>query len=144
MKLHNLSKIKTRSNKRIGRGIGSGKGKTGGRGTKGQKARGKVALNFSGGGLPLYKKIPFLRGHRNPKVSPKSITLTLNSLANFKAKSTVNLETLVKEGVIKEKKIKKFGVKILSGGEIKIPLNINVPISKKAREKVERAGGKIV
>lgn len=144
MKLHQLPKIKNKSKKRIGRGIGSGKGKTGGRGTKGQKARGKIALSFSGGGLPLYKKIPFLRGHRNKPVSPKAVALSLTDLNKFKAHSTVDLETVIRQGLVSEKQAKKFGVKILNNGAVKIPLDINIPISKSAKKKIEEAGGKII
>lgn len=68
MKLHQLTKIKTKDKKRLGRGIGSGKGKTAGRGTKGQKARGKIPQTFTGG-LSLYKKLPLRRGYGNPKMS---------------------------------------------------------------------------
>ncbi len=81
MKLHQLSVVSHRSKKRVGRGLGSGKGKTGGRGTKGQKARGKIALGFIGGTLPLYKKLPYRRGLGNAKQTQKSVVyLCLNSL----------------------------------------------------------------
>lgn len=70
MKLHELMKIKTKNRKRLGRGLGSGKGKTVGRGTKGQKARGKMPAGFVGN-LPLYKKLPLRRGKGNPNPSKK-------------------------------------------------------------------------
>src|SRR3989338_1055175 len=85
MKLSNLSKTIERSSKRVGRGTGSGKGKTGGRGSKGQKARGKIPAAFVGGSLPLYKKLPFVRGWGNKKANPKPVVITLDELNRFKA-----------------------------------------------------------
>lgn len=142
MKLNQLPKHVDRPKKRIGRGLGSGRGKTGGRGTKGQKARGKVSMDFSGGGLPLYKKIPFLRGHNNKPVSPKSVGISLSKLSQLKASSTVNLQTLIEKKIIKERHAKK-GVKILDG-DIAIPLNIDLPVSAKAKIKIIKAGGKLI
>ncbi len=144
MQLNNLPKITERSKKRIGRGIGSGKGKTGGRGQKGQKARGKVSFDFSGGGLPLYKKIPFLRGHRNRKTSPNAITVNLSKLTIFKNSEVVDIEALIKNKIVSEKQAKKYGVKVLDQGEVKTALTIKLPISKKAADKVIQAGGKVV
>lgn len=143
MELNNLPKLTLRSKKRLGRGISSGKGKTAGRGTKGQKARGKISSDFSGGGLPLYKKIPFLRGSRNRKVSAESIIVSFASLAKLKKNSVVTIETLVAEKIVKEKDSKKYGVKILDKGELTIPLIVKIPVSKKAAEKIVKAGGKI-
>lgn len=144
MKLDQLPKLVTKSKKRLGRGLGSGKGKTGGRGYKGQKARGKISFDFSGGGLPLYKKIPFLRGSRNRKVSPNAIALSLGRLTNFKSSEVVDLEALIKNKIVSEKQAKKYGVKVLDQGEVKTALTIKLPISKKAAEKIIKAGGKIV
>lgn len=70
MKLNQMVSIKSKPKKRLGRGIGSGKGKTAGRGTKGQKARGKIPIGL-GGGLPLYKKLPLRRGQGNRSPSKK-------------------------------------------------------------------------
>ncbi|MBI2011289.1 50S ribosomal protein L15 [Candidatus Daviesbacteria bacterium] len=142
--LSNLLKTTKRPKKRLGRGLGSGKGKTGGRGTKGQKARGSISMDFSGGGIQLYKKIPFLRGAgRNKPVSPKPVTLTLDQLNTFKRGSNVNAASLVEADLISEKEINKKGVKILNIGEIKTALIIGVPISKSALKKIEKAGGKL-
>ncbi|MBI3485758.1 50S ribosomal protein L15 [Candidatus Daviesbacteria bacterium] len=142
MKLNQLPKLTARGKKRIGRGIGSGKGKMSGRGTKGQKARGKVATSFSGGGLPLYKKIPFLRGHGNKRSSQKPLGINLDKLNVFKANSTVDLDSLLKENLISTKDSKR-GVKILNQGEIKQALIIKLSVSKKALAKIEKAGGKV-
>lgn len=143
MKLNELPNMVKRSKKRLGRGIASGKGKTAGRGTKGQKARGKISSDFSGGGLPLYKKIPYLRGHRNKKVTQKSLVIDFSMLSKLKKNTKVTLQTLVSEKLIKEKDVKQYGVKILNEGEINIPLIIKIPISKKAAEKIIKAGGKV-
>lgn len=139
MKLNELITTKSRGKKRLGRGIGSGKGKTSGRGSKGQKARGKIRLSFSGD-LSFYKKLPNRRGLGNPKVSPNPKTITLSSLNIFPAKATIDLEQLVKIGLISEKESRR-GIKIVSGGEIKKALTIKVPISETAKEKVKKVGG---
>lgn len=143
MKLHSLPKINKRPKKRVGRGIGSGKGKTSGRGSKGQKARGKVSWDFTGGGLPLYKKIPYLRGSKNRKVSPKPMIITLNDLNKFRAKTLVNEESLINSGLVSQTEVNKYGVKVLGQGELKVAITLDLPYSKKAKEAVEKAGGKI-
>lgn len=144
MRLNNLEKVIETSKKRVGRGLGSGKGKTGGRGQKGQKARGKVAASFIGGSLPLYKKLPFKRGWGNAKAGIKPIVLSLSSLNVFKAKSKVGLESLIERGLVSEKEAKKKGVKILNKGELKVALEINLPVSIAVKEIVEKKGGKVV
>ena len=142
MKLHELTKIKNRRKKRVGRGIGSGKGKTAGRGTKGQKARGKMPVGFTGAGLPLYKKLPLKRGLGNSKFSQKPVLLNLSKLSVFKNKTIVDLEALLNAKIISSKDVKK-GVKILGSGEILAALTIRLPISESARKKIEKKGGKV-
>lgn len=142
MKLHQLMKITSRPKKRIGRGTGSGKGKTAGRGTKGQKARGKVALGFIGGTLPLYKKLPFRRGVGNPKQSLKPVLVPLSKLSAFKAGSTIDLQGLIENKTVAER-AKKVGVKILNSGNIDRSLNMRVPVSASAATKIKKAGGKV-
>ena len=145
MKLSNLSKTIERSSKRVGRGTGSGKGKTGGRGSKGQKARGKIPAAFVGGSLPLYKKLPFVRGWGNKKANPKPVVITLDELNRFKANSRVTIETLSEVGLFAGRAIQKRGVKILDRGEIKVKgLIIEISASKEAKAKIESLGGKIV
>ena len=141
MKLNNLMKVKTNSKKRVGRGIGSGRGKTAGRGTKGQKARGKIPAGFSGD-VSFYKKLPLRKGFGNPKISLKPKIFTLSDLQNFKAKSIVDMEALLKAKLITEKEAK-MGVKILSTGEIGHALIVKLPVSKKARLEIEKKGGRI-
>ena len=148
MKLNELSDKEgaTHSRKRLGRGIGSGSGKTAGRGVKGQKARSGVAINgFEGGQMPLYRRLP-KRGFKNPN----SKELNAVSLARVQAavdakkldaKDTVNAEALIKAGVIRRAK---DGVKLLSGGELKAKLSFDIAgASKAAIEKVEKAGGSV-
>ncbi len=144
MKLHALEKIVARKQKRLGQGLGSGKGKTGGRGQKGQKARGKVALGFIGGTLPLYKKLPFRKGLGNSRRSVKPIAVSLSKLVLFKKGEIVTLQSLIDKKIVAEGKAKNHGVKIMADGEIKTALNISLPVSRSAASKIEKAGGKIL
>ena len=147
MNLNNLPKIKTKSAKRVGRGQGSGKGKTAGRGTKGQKARGKISIthpHFEGGQRPIFKRLPYKRGKDNPKISKKPLVINLAALNILPNGQTVNLETLVKFGIVQKDDAQNFGVKILGDGDLKIPLIISLPISKSAGKKIEKAGGKVI
>ena len=141
MKLNQLIKIKVKEKKRLGRGIGSGKGKTAGRGTKGQKSRGKIPATFTGTPA-LYKKLPLRKGLGNPKKSAKPVLITLSRLNLLKSGSTVDIQILLDEGIIKKEDILK-GVKILSGGEITKRLIVKVPVSKVAKDKIESSGGKV-
>jgi len=136
----------THSKKRLGRGIGSGSGKTAGRGVKGQKARSGVAINgFEGGQMPLYRRLP-KRGFNN--IFAKSVTVVsldrIQAALDAKkldAKATVTAESLVAAGVIRRVK---DGVRILSDGEIKAKLAFDVAgASKAAIEKIEKAGGSV-
>lgn len=145
MKLNALEKTIQRSKKRLGRGIGSGKGKAGGRGTKGQKARGKIPNSFIGGSLPLYKKLPFIRGWGNKKANPKPIVLTLDHLNNFKANSKVTIESLMEAKIVEGRNAISHGVKILDRGEVKVrDLTVEIPVSREVKLKIEKLGGKVV
>lgn len=144
MKLSELPKTIEKSKKRLGRGTGSGKGKTGGRGMKGQKARGKIPAAFIGGSLPLYKKLPFVRGWGNKKANPKPVVISLEDLNKFKANSTVSIETLVESGLVAGRGKQKRGVKVLNKGELTVKgLIMEIPVSSKVKEKIETAGGKV-
>ncbi|KKR78032.1 MAG: 50S ribosomal protein L15 [Candidatus Curtissbacteria bacterium GW2011_GWA1_40_9] len=146
MNKRQLSKVITRRAKRIGRGQGSGRGKTSGRGTKGQNARGKLSIthaHYEGGQRPLIKRLPYKRGKGNPKISKKPIIVSLDALSQFTKGQVVNIESLIKNGIIKKEDAQKYGVKILGGHKLPIALTIELPISKKAAEKIEKAGGKI-
>ena len=145
MKLNNL--IKTNKKKiRPGRGIGSGKGKTSGRGVKGQKSRSGVAIkSFEGGQMPLYRRLP----KRGFKSLNKNITaiLNLSKIQNILDKSKNDIKNSLDLKILKEKKLinKKFlKLKILGTGEIKNNIEISAHFaSKQALSKIEKAGGKI-
>lgn len=146
MNLSNLKKIKSKEKRRVGRGPGTGRGKTSGRGTKGQNARGKLSLShshFEGGQRSIFKRLPYKRGKGNPKISKKPLVVNLNALNNLPKNSQVDLELLIKHNIIDKNDANLFGVKILGEGDIKIPLTINLTISKTAAEKITKAGGKV-
>lgn len=143
MELNKLPKITKRSKKRLGRGLGGGRGKTSGRGTKGQRARGKIKLGYEGGQLPLIKRLPFLRGKsRNISLKHKPVIINVKFLNLLPAKTEVDIKTLVKYGILKEEAVG-FGVKILGEGDLTKSLIVKLPSSKGARKKIEAAGGKI-
>lgn len=142
--LKTLKKVKSKTKRRIGRGAGSGRGKTAGRGQKGQKARGKVRLGFEGGQRPLIKRLPYRRGKGNYVRSKKPIIVNLKVLNLIEKDSIIDLELLISKGIVAKEDAQKFGVKILGDGELLHPLKINLPISKKAAQKVEKAGGSLV
>ncbi len=142
--LTNLTKIVKRSAKRLGRGHGSGKVKTSGRGTKGQKAREDVGLKFAGSSLQAswLKRLPLMRGKGKNKSLRMEVTgINITALKDLKEKSEVTLETLKKAGIV-EKRVNK--VKILGNGELKVALNVKLPCSKSAVTKIEKAGGTVI
>ena len=143
--LNSIAKIK-KNKIRVGRGIGSGKGKTSGRGVKGQKSRSGVAIkSFEGGQMPLYRRLP-KRGF-NPikknfiaKINIEKLQ-TLIEKKIIKNDEKINLDSLIKKNIL-NKKYKK--IKILGMGEIKTQLDIEADfISKSAKEKIEKIGGKL-
>ena len=148
MKLNELKDNKgaSRGIMRIGRGIGSGKGKTGGRGGKGQTARSGVAINaFEGGQMPLHRRLP-KRGFNNGKRVEYSI-INLSDLQRavddkrIKAGDTLTEAALFEKGLVKANE---NGVKLLAKGELKTKLNLEVTkASKAAAEALEKAGGKL-
>ena len=143
MKLNELSPARgsRKSRKRVGRGVGSGTGKTAGRGTKGLKSRsgGKVRAGYEGGQMPIHRRLP-KRGFTN--IFKKCYAaVNVRDLAKFESGSTVDEAALVRRGLVKGKR---DGIKVLGHGEIGIPLTVKVDqVSKSAREKIESAGGKI-
>jgi large subunit ribosomal protein L15 len=144
MKLNKLTKTTKDTKRRLGQGHGSGRVKTAGRGTKGQKARYKIPLYFEGGALPLTKRMPFLRGKgKNKSFRPKPILITLDQLSVFKKNSVVDIKALVDAKIVSEKVAKTDGVKILGRGKIENALIIKVSISKGAQDKVKKAGGEV-
>ena len=144
MNLTELQKIKTKKSRRLGQGHGSGRGKTGGRGTKGDKARGTVSLSFEGGALPLIKRLPFHRGKdKNKSFKLPTIILNLSDLGSLPKNTVVDTEALIKHNVITAREAGKASIKILGNGTITTPLTIKLPLSKSARAKVEQAGGQV-
>ncbi|KGJ05949.1 LSU ribosomal protein L15P [Paracoccus halophilus] len=148
MKLHELrdNEGANRKKKRVARGPGSGKGKTAGRGIKGQTSRSGVALNgYEGGQMPLYRRLP-KRGFSKPN-RLRFAVVNLGQLQAFvdagklDAKADVTEDALVAAGVIRRKL---DGVRVLAKGELKAALNLTVAgASKTAVEAVEKAGGKL-
>ena len=144
--LNNREKIK-KTKIRVGRGIGSGKGKTSGRGVKGQKSRSGVAIkSFEGGQMPLYRRLP-KRGFKkiNNKIKVAMINLSkLQDIIDRKKilpDSKINLQNLQKSKLINNKYSK---LKLLGSGDLKGKFDIEVNfISKSAKEKVEKSGGKL-
>ena len=145
IKLNNRSKI-NKLKIRVGRGIGSGKGKTSGRGVKGQKSRSGVAIkSFEGGQMPLYRRLP-KRGF-NP-IEKKNITiLNLNKIQSYIDKKDIKTGDLLNSDLLKKLKLinkNSEKLKILGSGEIKDKINIEADLaSKSAIEKLEKIGGSI-
>jgi len=131
---------------RVGRGIGSGKGKTSGRGVKGQKSRSGVAIkSFEGGQMPLYRRLP-KRGF-NPIKKEKIAIINLNQIQKLldskkiNKDDNLNIETLKKTKILSKSYDK---LKILGSGEIKVKVNLNVDfVSKSAKEKLEKVGATV-
>ena len=146
MYLNSLNyKVKTRKI-RLGRGIGSRKGKTSGRGHKGQKARSGVAIkSFEGGQMPLYRRLP-KRGF-NPIKKNNIAIINLQQLQEFISKGKLNTKILINLKELKKNKILKNKInkiKLLGNGDIKDKINLEVDfISKSAKEKIEKNGSSI-
>ena len=143
--LNSTSQIKIKK-MRVGRGIGSGKGKTSGRGVKGQKSRSGVAIkSFEGGQMPLYRRLP-KRGF-NPLKKEKIAIINLDKIQKLIETKKIdkdlqiNLDSLIKAKILNKSYNK---IKVLGLGEIKFKINLNVDfISKSAEEKLKKAGGTI-
>jgi len=145
MKLNQLPKTTAYKKKRRGRGYGSGKGgHTVGRGTKGQRTRSKVKPWFEGGQTPLALRLPMKRGKGKFKPKPGPVILNIKFFNLLPKNAKVNIDSLIKHGLVDKKEAKKFGVKILGGGELKVPLVVQLPCSKGAEKKIKKAGGKVV
>ena len=143
--LNNREKI-NKKKIRVGRGIGSGKGKTSGRGVKGQKSRSGVAIkSFEGGQMPLYRRLP-KRGF-NPIQKENIAILNLDKIQSFINKKTINTNDILNSSSLKKLKLinkNSKKLKILGSGEIKDKINIEADLaSKSALEKLEKIGGSI-
>lgn len=142
MNLHELSPAEgaTKASKRIGRGHGSGQGKTAGKGHKGQKARsgGSIRPGFEGGQMPLQRRIP-KRGFNN--IFAKNIVaINVSALEVFDNDAEVTAQALIEKGIVKKEY---DGIKILGNGTLTKKLNVKVAAySESAKQKIEAAGGK--
>ena len=136
----------TKKKIRVGRGIGSGKGKTSGRGVKGQKSRSGVAIkSFEGGQMPLYRRLP-KRGF-NPIGKINVAIMNLEKIQSFIDQKTINSSDMINAELLKKLKLinkNSQKLKILGTGEIKVKINIEADlISKSAMEKLEKVGGTV-
>ena len=141
--LGNLSPQKgsNRERKRVGRGPGTGHGKTAGRGHKGARSRSgyKSKPGFEGGQMPLQRRLP-KRGFHN-KFKKVYTLVSLSQLDGFEAGQEINVDVLVKAGVVKAGQL----VKVLANGELSKPLTVNVDkVSGQAKELIEKAGGSVI
>ncbi len=144
MDIQTLSPAKNSNRKsfRVGRGIGSGLGKTSGSGHKGQNARsgGGVRPGFEGGQLPLIRKVP-IRGFNNYNFRKEYATVNVGDLEGFEANTVITQELLYETRVIG--KMMPYGLKVLGDGELSKPLTIKAAkFTKSALEKIEKVGGK--
>ena len=145
MNLNSLTKI-NKKKIRVGRGIGSGKGKTSSRGHKGQKSRSGVAIkSFEGGQMPLYRRLP-KRGFKS--INKKNVAiLNLSKIQNIIEKGKNNIKDTIDIKILKEKKLigkKCSKLKILGTGELKKNIEITADFaSKQASEKIQKVGGKL-
>ncbi len=143
MKLHELKPAEgsTKNRKRLGRGVGSGWGKTAGRGTKGHNSRsgGGVRPGFEGGQMPIHRRLP-KRGFTNIFRKEMAI-INVSDLARFEAGAVVDEAALVQSGLVKGRR---DGIKLLGNGAIDIALTVKLnAVSRSAKEKVEAAGGTV-
>jgi large subunit ribosomal protein L15 len=143
MNLNNLPKTnQIRKAKRLGRGFGSGKGgHTVGRGAKGQKARNTIPFGFEGGQIPLYKRLPFYGGFKNP-TKKDVIAISMQDLNVFKEGTEVTVDKLLEKGIISRKP--KHFVKVLANGKIEKKLTLKgLKVSKSVEAAIKKAGGKL-
>ena len=146
MKLNNLNSKISKKKIRVGRGIGSGRGKTSSRGHKGQKSRSGVSIkSFEGGQMPLYRRLP-KRGFK--KINKDNVAiLNLSKIQNIYEKNKKGLKSSLDLKLLKENKFinkKYLKLKILGTGELKVKIDVTAHFaSKQAQEKITKAGGKL-
>jgi large subunit ribosomal protein L15 len=140
MKLADLRPVEGQSKprKRLGRGVGTGQGKTAGKGHKGQKARNHVRVGFEGGQTPLHRRLPQARGFNN-RFKKYFAVVNLSVLEQFEAGTVVDPDMLMEFGIVKKLE---DGLKILADGELTKSLTVKAhKFSKVAEEKIKAAGG---
>ena len=146
VKLNNFSKKIHKAKKRVGRGIGSGLGKTSGRGAKGQKSRSGVSIkSYEGGQMPLYRRLP-KRGFNSLYKREKNVAINLDKITKLiEAKKLDSSKSIdLRKFLLKAKKPSKLKVKVLGSGEIKIKISILADkFSETAKSKIEKAGGSV-
>ncbi|MCS7300400.1 MAG: 50S ribosomal protein L15 [Fimbriimonadales bacterium] len=143
MQLHTLKPTpgSKKRRKRVGRGIGSGHGKTATRGTKGQKARDTIPPRFEGGQTPIHRRLPVRVGFRNVNRVEYAVVNIKTLAERFQPNDTVTPELLKERRILRKLK---DGVKVLGVGEITFPLTVHAhAISESARAKIEAAGGTV-
>ena len=145
MNIHELSPApnSTKRSKRVGRGVGSGLGKTSGRGQKGQNSRsgGGVRIGFEGGQMPLIRRLP-RRGFNNYEFKKQYSIVNVCDLDKLEDGTVVDINLLKEKGIVR--KIEKFGLKVLGNGELSKKLTVKAAVfTKTAQEKIEKVGGKI-
>ena len=146
VKLNNFSKKIHKAKKRVGRGIGSGLGKTSGRGAKGQKSRSGVSIkSYEGGQMPLYRRLP-KRGFNSLDKREKNVAINLDKITKLiEAKKLDSSKSIdLRKFLLKAKKPSKLKVKVLGSGDIKIKISILADkFSETAKSKIEKAGGSV-
>jgi large subunit ribosomal protein L15 len=148
MKLNDIATKLHKKSKRVGRGIGSGKGKTAGRGVKGQKARSGVAIkSYEGGQMPLFRRLP-KRGFNSIKNRENNFVINLRDISNFIEKKKIDLSNKLDLSSLIRSKDKKnakyFKIKVLGTGEISQKVNIVAhKVSESAKIKIEKSGGTV-
>lgn len=143
MKLHHLRPAPgaRQKAKRVGRGTGSGKGKTAGRGTKGTRSRNTVAPWFEGGQMPLHRRLPKLGGFSNALFKVEYLPVNLEALASFEAGSTVDPDALRAKRIVRRSRGK---IKVLGRGDIGVALTVKAhAFSESAKQKITAAGGTV-
>jgi large subunit ribosomal protein L15 len=127
--------------KRVGRGIGSGHGKTAGRGTKGQKARDTIPPRFEGGQTPIHRRLPVRVGFKNINRTEYAIVNVGTLAARFQPNDEITPQRLLERRIIRKLK---DGLKVLGEGEITFPITVHAhAVSQSARAKIEAAGGQV-
>lgn len=144
MRLQDLSPTEgsLHSKKRVGRGIGSGHGKTSGKGSKGQRARsgGGVRPGYEGGQMPIHRRLP-KRGFSNEVFKKVFAIINLRDLAKFESGAVIDEAALINAGLIRGQR---DGIKLLGKGDITIPLTVRIDrVSEGAKTKIEACGGKV-
>lgn len=143
--LSNLPKITRKKNKRLGRGLASGKGAKSGRGTtRHQKARESIPLAFEGGQGKMIKKFPLLRGKgRNKAITTVTNIVKIDRLNSFKDGETIDLKKLKEEKIIDQEALLS-SVKVLANGKLTKKLTVKLPVSKSVKKIIEKLGGQVL